>query len=180
MNLTASEAVIKRRYNVSIEAEEEAEIGEEPLEALRQKQEAGSKDTEDLMNLYAPNARTMKFVHLDTNGSLENTQNELKANFLPRVIIVNHEKRLGIDTTCSNLAVKYQMIYISAYQLIRQHIQGNTPWGIKLNACRRMKPINLTSQVRDEFNEAEYSPAHYDFRLVVELIKDTIKKVQTS
>jgi hypothetical protein len=34
--------------------------------------------------------------------------------------------------------------------------------------------------VRDEFNEAEFSPAHYDFRLVIDLIKDTIKKVQTN
>jgi hypothetical protein len=122
MNLTATQAVIKKRYNLSNEAEEDAEIGEEALEAMKQKQDAGSKDTEDLMNLYAPNARTMKFINIDTSISLEALQNELKANFQPKVIIVNHEKRLGIDTTCSNLAIKYQMIYISAYQLIRQHI----------------------------------------------------------
>jgi hypothetical protein len=34
--------------------------------------------------------------------------------------------------------------------------------------------------VRDEFNEAEYSPAHFDFRLVISLIKDTVKKVYTN
>jgi hypothetical protein len=91
------------------------------------------------------------------------------------VIIINHEKRLGIDTTCSNLAIKYQLIYISAYQLIRQHIQSNSKWGQKLTQCRREKPINLTSQVRDEFNEAEFSPVHYDYKVVIELIKETVR-----
>jgi len=33
----------------------------------------------------------------------------------PRVILVNHEKRLSVDTTCANLAIKYNMLYLSAY-----------------------------------------------------------------
>jgi hypothetical protein len=89
-------------------------------------------------------------------------------------LIVNHEKRLGIDTTCSNLAIKYQLVYISAYQLIRQHIQSNTKWGKKLENSKREKQINLTSQVRDEFNEADYSPVHYDYSIVMGLIKETV------
>jgi hypothetical protein len=90
------------------------------------------------------------------------------------VIIVNHEKRLGIDTTCANLAIKYNMIYISTYQIIKQHIEGNSEWGKKLLSTKREKEILLTTQVRDEFNEAEYSPVHFEQQVVMDLLKETI------
>jgi hypothetical protein len=90
------------------------------------------------------------------------------------VIIVNHEKRLGIDTTCANLAIKYNMIYISTYQIIKQHIEGNSEWGKKLLSTKREKEILLTTQVRDEFNEAEYSPVHFEQQIVMDLLKETI------
>ena len=87
---------------------------------------------------------------------------------------MNHEKRLGIDTTCANLAIKYNMIYISSYQIIKQHIEGNSEWGKKLLATKREREISLTTQVRDEFHEAEYSPVHFNQETVMEMIKDTI------
>ena len=93
-------------------------------------------------------------------------------------MIVNHEKRLGIDTTCSNLAIKYDMLYISAYQLIKNHITSGTEWGVKLQQCQNNKDIQLTTQVRDEFNEHEYSPVHFDKTVVMDLIKYTINKEQ--
>lgn len=78
------------------------------------------------------------------------------------MILVNHEKRLGVDVTCANLAIKFNLLYISVYQLIRQHIEGNTAWGKKLMATKRFKEISLTTQVRDEFNEAEFSAVHFN------------------
>lgn len=69
----------------------------------------------------------------------------------PRVIIVNHEKRLGVDTTCANLAIKYSMVYISVYQLIKQHIEDNTAYGRKLLATKKPKDIVLLTQTKDEF-----------------------------
>lgn len=95
-------------------------------------------------------------------------------------MIVNHEKRLGIDTTCSNLSIKYNLIYISVYQLIGQHIQNNTEWGKKLLATKREKEINLSNQVRDEFNEAEFSPAHFNFETVIGLIRHTVQQKYTN
>jgi hypothetical protein len=89
------------------EAEEDAEIGEEALEALKAKAEANLKEMEDMKNVYAPNVKSMKFLDLDTCKSLESIYTELRSAFQPKVLIVNHEKRLGIDTTCSNLAIKY-------------------------------------------------------------------------
>jgi len=58
-------------------------------------------------------------MNLDTSGSLETMKKKLKALFSPKVIIVNHEKRLGVDVTCANLAIKFNLLYISVYQLIR-------------------------------------------------------------
>lgn len=112
---TADEKKINKRYNLANEAEEDAEIGEEALEALKAKAEANLKEMEDMKNVYAPNVKSMKFLDLDTCKSLESIYTELRSAFQPKVLIVNHEKRLGIDTTCSNLAIKYQLIYISAY-----------------------------------------------------------------
>jgi hypothetical protein len=58
-------------------------------------------------------------MNLDTSGSLETMKKALKGLFSPKVIIVNHEKRLGVDVTCANLAIKFNLLYISVYQLIR-------------------------------------------------------------
>lgn len=79
---------------------------------------------------------------LRTDATSEQTQlNILKGMLKPRVILVNHEKRLSVDTTCSNLGIKYNMLYISAYQLIKQHIEDNTSFGKALLATK--KPRNM-------------------------------------
>ena len=119
MSLSADDKTTNARYNLANEAEADAEIGEEAAEALKQKQEADSKDIEELKNLLAPNSMSMRFLDIDTSKSMEACQKEIKDTFMPKVLIINHEKRLGIDTTCSNLSIKYQCIYLSAYQLIR-------------------------------------------------------------
>jgi len=59
------------------------------------------------------------------------------------VILVNHEKRLGVDTTCANLAIKYNMVYLSAYQVIKQHIEEKTDFGRRLLATKKPKDIVL-------------------------------------
>jgi hypothetical protein len=52
---------------------------------------------------------------ISTDGSLETTLTSLRNQFSAKVIIVNHEKRLDVDTTCSNLAIKFNMLYLSVY-----------------------------------------------------------------
>ena len=84
-------------------------------------------------------------MNLDTGNALEFTKKELRRLFQPKVIIVNHEKRLGVDVTCANLAIKFNLLYISVYQLIRSHVEGNTEWGKKLAATKRHKEITLTT-----------------------------------
>jgi len=66
-------------------------------------------------------------------------------------MLVNHEKKFPVDSTCSNLAIKYNMIYISAYQLIREHIEQNTSFGKRLMETKRHRNLNADMKVNDEF-----------------------------
>lgn len=94
------------------------------------------------------------------------------------MILVNHEKRLTVDTTCANLAIKYNFLYISVYQTIKYHIENNTEYGKKLMATKKAKDIKLQTQAKDEFLEINYSAVHFDLDLVVDLIKYTINQVK--
>jgi hypothetical protein len=55
---------------------------------------------------------------------MEGVLEQLKAQFSPKIILVNHEKRLNVDLPCSNLGIKYNFIYLSVYQMIRDNIQN--------------------------------------------------------
>jgi hypothetical protein len=83
---------------------------------------------------------------------------------------VNHEKRLSVDTTCANLGIKFNMLYISVYQVIKSHIETNTDFGRRLIATKKPKEIQLQSQTKDEFGEAEFSAVHFDLDLVLQLL----------
>ena len=116
---------------------------------------------------------------LRTDACSDESQVRVLAKLLkPRVILVNHEKRLGVDTTCANLAIKYNMVYLSAYQVIRQHIEDKTEFGRRLLATRKPREIVLQTQTKDEFSEAEYSAAHFDLDLVIEVLKHTVSQVR--
>ena len=104
----------------------------------------------------------------------------LKKLLLPKVILVNHEKRLSVDTTCANLSIKYNFLYLSVYQVIKHHIEGKTDFGKRLLANKKQKDIKLQTQAKDEFLEIDYSAVHYDLDLVIELIKKTINDVRNT
>lgn len=74
---------------------------------------------------------------LNTDVSEETLMSELNEKFKPKVILVNHEKRLTVDTTCANLAIKYNFLYISVYQTIKYHIENNTDFGKRLVATKK-------------------------------------------
>ena len=120
-------------------------VGEEEKDAFKKKSADALKCVEDMKVAISAKLGRINFVKMDTSCSEQTTLSTLSSSFKPRVMIVNHEKRLGIDTTCSNLALKYNMIYISAYQLIKNHITNGTEWGQKLTACQKNKDIALTT-----------------------------------
>jgi hypothetical protein len=47
--------------------------------------------------------------------SLESTISFLRNIYSAKVVIINHEKRLQVDTASSNVAIKYNMLYLSVY-----------------------------------------------------------------
>ena len=134
----------------------------------------------ELSQYFEPHIQRVRMINLKTDGSLETTTKELNQRFSPKVILVNHEKSLAVDTPCANVAIKYNMIYISAYQVIKEHITSMTQWGKRLHATRSNKEISGQLMVRDEFNEAIYSPIHYDLTLVMQMLKETITEKRTS
>lgn len=81
--------------------------------------------------------------HIHTDVSEETLTADLIERFKPKVILVNHEKRLTVDTTCANLAIKYDFLYISVYQTIKYHIENNTEFGKRLLATKKQKDIKL-------------------------------------
>ena len=120
-------------------------------------------------------------LELNTDNSLETTTKDLMGLFSPQIILVNHEKKLNVDTVLSNLALKYNMIYISVYQLIAEHIKNNTKWGKQLAQTKRTeKPLDFGEGVADSFEEANYSPSLYSQDLVLSLVRATIQEKRSN
>lgn len=91
--------------------------------------------------------------------------------------MVNHESSLrsSVDTACSNLAIRYNCLYLSTYQIIKKQIEQGTAWGQKLLANRSENVlIDQVSSGKDTFNEAQYSAAHFPLGTVLQLLKETV------
>lgn len=61
--------------------------------------------------------------------------------------------------------------------MIKHHISNATAFGKRLLASKKTKPLDFhlgDSQVKDEYSEEEYSAAHFDLDLVVELVCNTV------
>lgn len=72
------------------------------------------------------------------------------------------------------------MLYISAYQLIREEIENHTELGQKLAASKLTRELSESVKNSDEFKEELYSPVHYDPTLVYNLVNKTIAEKRTT
>ena len=170
LNLCAEPSCIKARY---LAVKEKEEIGEEDTEALKADRENYKSKKQAITSRF----ENVNFITQVTDGSIEAVNREIDQKFQAKLILVNHEKKLPVDTVCSNLALKYNMLFISVYQLIRDHVKKNTEWGQKLTDSRRERPlIGTMHDKRDDFEEATFSPVHYSLPLVLALIKHTIQE----
>lgn len=102
---------------------------------------------------------------LNTEQTLDKTAKILKDKFAIKIILINHEKQFSVDTACSNLSLKYNMIYFSAYRVIREKIENKTDWGARLMKTYYKKEVSKELQKYDPNKEAEYSPIHFDQNL---------------
>jgi hypothetical protein len=102
----------EERYKKKNETEE---IPEDAGAELEESSKKAEKQRAEVEQTFASAKGKLGLITLNTDGSLETTLNNLRGLFSARVIIVNHEKQLDVDTTCSNLAIKYNMLYLSVY-----------------------------------------------------------------
>lgn len=70
----------------------------------------------ELLTSQINSGRVRVVSNMRTDAASEETQlASLRSLLKPRVLLVNHEKNLSVDTTCANLAIKYNMLYVSVY-----------------------------------------------------------------
>lgn len=178
LNTTCDKKTAEERFKKKNETEE---INEEAAAEIEESAKRAERQRVEIETALGAHKSKVRIISLNTNDSLETTSNNVKSLFSAKVIIVNHEKRLYVDTCCSNLAIKYNMLYLSVYQLIKAHILGDTEIGKALVATRKHK--DLTKEVKsskDSFQETEYSAVHFDMDLVFKLIQATIAEKRTS
>jgi hypothetical protein len=83
----------------------------------------------------------------------------------------------------SNLAIKYNMLYLSVPQLIGENIKNNTALGKKLCESKQDKQLVEAFNsigVQDPHDEAQFSAAHFDSNLVMEVIQSTVAERRTN
>ena len=165
---------VNNRYKKDNEVEELDEGAQETLKA--QADEFEAQKTSLVTCLEQTNCEVLNF---QTDQSAESLTSAVRAAFCAKVILVNHESRLSVDTACANLAIKYNMIYLSVYQLIKKEIETNTPCGQALAASKKLKCVTLDT-TKDEFDESKYSAVHFASPLVMELIQNTIAANRTN
>jgi len=153
--------------------------GDLPEETVAELEEAAKKAEE----VHAEVDAIYSAICINTDGSLETTLANLRNKFSAKVLIVNHEKRLDVDTTCSNLAIKYNMLYLSVYQSIKQNIMSNTPIGKELQASRKDKSmikVDNDEELQDVYEENQYSAVHFDINVVIKMIQGILAEKRTN
>lgn len=110
----------------------------------------------------------------------EKVTSALRSEFAPKVILVNHSRKFDVDAKCANLSIKFNMLYLSVYQLIRSHIQNQTSVGKALLKAR--KPKNMRAKEaweQDPHCEREFSAVHFDLEVVIRMLQATITEKRT-
>lgn len=180
INTVADAKEIETRFKEKNEITED--LGEEDAAALKEKAAQAVTDREKLMGAWADVLKRVKVITQDTTMSKESLVAALRAQFCAKVILVNHEKRIQVDTACSNLAIKYNMLYLSVYQVIKKEVEAATPLGQALAQSKRAKALDfgVVSNAPDQFEEAEFSAVHYDQTLVMQLLQQKIGEHRTT
>lgn len=177
-HVTCDKKVTEERYKAMNGTEEIAEDAQGELDDANK---AADKNNAEVQAQYAAHKSKVRLITMNTDCSNEVLVENLRGNFAPKVILVNHEKALNVDTTCANLALKYNMLYLSAYQMIKDAICNDTPIGALLEKNKKPKEMTADYTAKtDEFKENQYSPVHFEMEDVIELLRQTIASKRTN
>ena len=116
---SADKKAINDRYKKKNETEE---IGEELAATLEEEGKSAESKFEEFQHSIASYYEGFQAVTFKTDDSKETTISNVRNLFSAQVVLVNHERRLQVDTACSNIAIKFNMLYLSVHQLIKEHI----------------------------------------------------------
>ena len=176
---SAGEKDIEKRY---AEKNELDAATEEDQAMLKEKSAAAVEDVSKLKACWGDMMSRVKEINLDTSCSKESLTEEIRGRFCAKVILVNHEKRIEVDVACSNIAIKFNMLYLSVYQMIKAEIEAESDLGRSLEMSRREKGLDFgpTAKSVDPFDEARFSAVHYDPTLVMSLVQSKIAENRTN
>ena len=175
LKLEADEAIRKRRWCVRNEAEEPDD------EAIAAIPDNTAALEEHLKAKYAEVAEDRyRALTVDSGTTEAATASAVAELFQPKVVLLVHDKRFVSDTPASNVAIKYNLLYLPVYQLIKEEIEKRTVIGQDLEKAKRPKGVNMFDIENDEFDEENYSAAHFPLELVVELLKKTVAEKRGS
>jgi len=149
----AKSGQFEERYKKRNEVED---VDENVLEEFAQQAKDAENERQTFQNSIVEHCGNRVNVQtIATDGSLESTISSVRSQFSAKVVLVNHEKSLNVDTQCANIAIKYNMLYISVYQLIKKHICEGTAFGKALLAKKAPKKLSADmTKDGDKFNEA--------------------------
>lgn len=137
----ADKADIESRFKEKNEIADD--LPEEEKNNLNEKRQQAEEDIERYRSCWGEVINRIKQIKLDTGCTKETLVAEIRSQFSCKVILVNHEKRIHVDTACSNLAIKFNMLYMSVYQLIKNEIKAETALGRALAQSKREKQIDF-------------------------------------
>ena len=113
------------------------------MNSLKERTATAATDLETLQGCWSSIWSRIQQVEFDTACSKEILLQKIREQFSAKVILVNHEKQIDVDVSCANLAIKYNMLYMSVYQLIRGEIRAESDLGRALEQSRREKQLNF-------------------------------------
>lgn len=79
---------------------------------------------------------------MNASGTKESMCAALKAITCAKIVLVNHDPRLPVDVSCANLAIKYNMLYLSVHQIIKENITKCTSFGLRLVASKEERQLS--------------------------------------
>lgn len=163
---------------------DDAEVGDDQMDEFKQDKEKAAKEQASIKEaIDAMEGVSIQCMELKpTDQPEESTFAELKSLFCAKIVMVNHDPRLSVDVACSNLAIKFNMLYLSVHQLIRHHIRNNTAFGQRLGANRQHKALTSAFHQMgiDPHDEQQFSAVHFDLHDVMDLIQHTIAERRTN
>lgn len=169
---TVDKAMIEARFKERNDMDKSADLEDDHKDELDQKAKAAVAERniiEQLMKLQYIKTRVRE---ISTDASLESTWEQLRSYFCAKVILINHDSSLTVDTPCANLAIKYNMLYVSVCQLIKEHIEKCTPLGKQLSASYQPRSLNM-------INTNGFESVHYDQNCVMKVIQEHITAKRT-